>query len=51
MVCKVGKPNIYLTRIFSVAFGFLGGKEVKERGLTNVGMHDRKCFESSWRER
>jgi acetylcholinesterase len=27
---------------YLVAFGFLSGKEVKERGLTNVGMHDRK---------
>ena len=27
-----------------VAFGFLGGKEVKERGLTNVGLYDRKLI-------
>lgn len=29
--------------LFYLAFGFLGGKEVKEKGLTNVGLHDRKC--------
>jgi hypothetical protein len=30
-----------------VAFGFLAGKEVKDRGLTNVGLRDRKIILSS----
>jgi hypothetical protein len=25
------------------AFGFLGGKEVKEAGITNAGLYDRRC--------
>ena len=32
--------------IHILAFGFLAGKEVKDRGLTNVGLHDRKPLDS-----
>ena len=28
--------------IFASAFGFLGGKEVKEAGISNLGLHDRE---------
>ena len=35
----------YLIHTF-IAFGFLAGKEVKDRGLTNVGLRDRKTFDS-----
>lgn len=27
--------------IFAPAFGFLGGKEIKEAGVSNLGLHDR----------
>ena len=27
----------------SLAFGFLGGKEVKDAGVANAGLHDREC--------
>lgn len=26
---------------FYTAFGFLGGKEIKEAGVSNLGLHDR----------
>ena len=31
--------------IYIPAFGFLAGKEVKDRGLTNVGLHDRTSLD------
>jgi len=34
--------EILLSYLFFVAFGFLGGKEVKEKGFTNVGLRDRE---------
>ncbi len=27
-----------------LAFGFLGGKEVKEAGIANAGLHDRESY-------
>jgi len=27
----------------ALAFGFLGGREAKDAGVTNAGLHDRKC--------
>ena len=40
-VCKSYNDAILLSYLL-VAFGFLGGKEVKEKGLTNVGLRDRE---------
>ena len=31
-----------LLLIGSVAFGFLGGREAKDAGVANAGLHDRK---------
>jgi hypothetical protein len=28
----------------SLAFGFLGGKDIEESGQTNIGFHDRQCI-------
>ena len=44
---KVYQPNHCLIHIL-VAFGFLAGKEVKHRGLTNVGLRDRKSVDSAF---
>jgi hypothetical protein len=43
MVCKLENQAHFLICI-PVALGFLGGKEVKAKGLTNIGLRDRKCF-------
>jgi hypothetical protein len=40
-VCKVVIAKSF-SHTYFVAFGFLGGKEVKEKGLTNVGLRDRE---------
>jgi carboxylesterase type B len=40
----LGTPIIYISINYRVsAFGFLGGKEVKEQGVGNLGLHDRAC--------
>ena len=42
MVCESRKMLEHHLIGIAEAFGFLGGKEVKEKGLTNVGLHDRR---------
>ena len=40
---KLGNPVIYVSFNYRVnGFGFLAGKEVKEAGIGNLGIHDRK---------
>ncbi|KAJ7364786.1 Alpha/Beta hydrolase protein [Mycena albidolilacea] len=39
----LGTPIIYISINYRVsAFGFLGGKEVKEQGVGNLGLHDQR---------
>ena len=43
----VWKPWIILSEIsvdVRLAFGFLGGKEVKEAGIANAGLYDRELY-------
>ena len=35
------KYGRYMALTFHIAFGFLGGKEVKEEGVGNLGLQDR----------
>jgi acetylcholinesterase len=38
----IGKPVVYVSMNYRLsAFGFLGGKEVKEAGVGNLGLQDR----------
>ncbi|KAI0685284.1 carotenoid ester lipase [Cerioporus squamosus] len=43
---EIGHPLIYVAMnyrlIFGIAFGFLVGKEVKEAGVANLGLHDQR---------
>jgi len=44
----LGEPVIYVSANYRLnAFGFLAGKEVKDRGLTNVGLRDQR-FALQW---
>jgi len=41
---QLGDPVIYVSFNYRVnGFGFLAGKEVKEAGIANLGIHDREC--------
>lgn len=41
---RLGDPVIYISFNYSLnGFGFLAGKEVKEAGVANLGIHDREC--------
>ncbi len=45
IVLTARQPCTILSEIFadmSLAFGFLGGKEVKEAGIANAGLYDRE---------
>ena len=45
-------PNLFHEPTFCswVAFGFLGGEEVKAAGVANIGLHDRELlFNNSFR--
>ena len=40
---QLGNPVVYVSFNYRVnGFGFLAGKEVKEAGVANLGIHDRK---------
>ncbi|RPD58843.1 carotenoid ester lipase precursor [Lentinus tigrinus ALCF2SS1-7] len=40
---QLGKPVVYVALNYRLhAFGFLGGKEVKEAGVGNLGLHDQR---------
>lgn len=40
---EMGQPVIWVAMNYRLnAFGFLGGKEVKEAGVGNIGLQDRK---------
>ena len=40
---ETGQPVIWVAMNYRLnAFGFLGGKEVKEAGVGNIGLQDRK---------
>ncbi|KAI0364152.1 carotenoid ester lipase precursor [Pilatotrama ljubarskyi] len=40
---KIGHPVVYVAMNYRLsAFGFLGGKEVKEAGVGNLGLHDQR---------
>ena len=40
---EMGQPVIYAAMNYRLGpFGFLGGKEVKEAGVGNLGLQDRK---------
>ena len=40
---QLGDPVIYVSFNYRVnGFGFLAGKEVKEAGIANLGIHDRE---------
>ena len=43
-------PNLFHKPTFCswVAFGFLGGEEVKAAGVANIGLHDRELLFKSW---
>ncbi len=39
----MGQPVIWVAMNYRLhAFGFLGSKEIKEEGVGNLGLHDRK---------
>jgi len=38
----VSRPPVAMTLYPSLAFGFLAGKEVKDAGIGNLGLHDRQ---------
>ncbi|KAI0373606.1 alpha/beta-hydrolase [Pilatotrama ljubarskyi] len=39
---EMDQPIIYVNMNYRIAFGFLGGKEVKEAGVGNLGLHDQR---------
>lgn len=40
---ELNQPILYVSFNYRVgAFGFLAGKEVKEAGIANLGLHDRE---------
>ena len=44
----LGQPMIFAAMNYRLhAFGFLGGKEVKEAGIGNLALHDRTGLSSS----
>ncbi|EIW62500.1 carotenoid ester lipase precursor [Trametes versicolor FP-101664 SS1] len=39
---ELGQPLVFVSINYRLAFAFLGGKEIKEAGIGNLGLHDQR---------